>query len=306
MASSFNWDDLQAFLAIARTGRLTEAARSMSIEHTTLSRRITRLEAALAMKLFDRRPTGYSLTADGEALVVRAEAIEATAVGILSNHADPRIALTGVVRVGAPEAFGTYCLGGRIGELSRSYPGLMIELVAMPRAFSLSRREADVAIALSRPPSGRLHAQKLTDYELGLYGCTAYIEAHGSPKDRADLIHHRFVGYIDDLLFAPELDYFSSTFPGIDPSVKISNVITQMSATLGGAGLCILPCFMADREPSLKRVLPDTVRIMRTYWILCHSDMHNVPRIRVIMKFISEVVRDKRSMFLPTVTAKSR
>lgn len=300
MSTTFNWNDLQAFLAVARTGRLTEAARSMAIEHTTLSRRIARLETMLATKLFDRRPTGYSLTADGVALMPQAEAIETAAVGILSSRADPRIALTGTIRVGTPEAFGTFCLGERIGELSAAHPGLMIELVAMPRAFSLSKREADLAIGLSRPPSGRLHAQKLADYELGLYGSQDYIDAHGAPKDKADLPSHRFVGYIDDLVFAPELDYFSSTLPGIDPSVKISNVITQMSAIIGGAGLCILPCFMADRENRLKRLLPGAVRIIRSYWLVYHSDMHNSPRIKVVTKFIADAVRDKRAMLLPT------
>lgn len=304
MSQPFNWNDMQSFLAVARTGRLTEAARSMAIEHTTLSRRIARLETVLASKLFDRRPTGYSLTPDGVALMPRAEAMETNAVGILSNRGDPRIALTGTMRVGAPEAFGTFCLGDRIGVLSVAHPELTIELVAMPRAFSLSKREADLAIALSRPPQGRLHAQKLTDYELGLYGSLQYLEAHGAPKDKAGLAGHRFVGYIDDLVFAPELDYFASTLPGLEPAVRISNVITQMAATKGGAGLCILPCFIADTDPQLKRLLSGTVRLNRTYWLLYHSDLHNSPRMKVVTKFISETVREKRAMFLPRQAGK--
>ena len=306
MGQSFNWNDLQAFLAVARTGRLTEAARSMAIEHTTLSRRIARLETVLATKLFDRRPTGYSLTADGVALMPAAEEMKTKAVGILSKRSDPWIALTGTIRIGTPEAFGTYCLGERISALSSAHPGLTIELVAMPRAFSLSKREADLAIALSRPPRGRLHAQKLTDYELGLYGSLTYLEAHGVPKGKSALTGHKFVGYIDDLVFAPELDYFASTLPGLEPSVRISNVITQLSSTIGGAGLCILPCFIADPDPRLKRLLSGMVRLTRTYWLLYHSDLHNSPRIKVVSKFITEVVREKRSFFLPNQSSNSR
>jgi len=304
MSQSFNWNDMQAFLAVARTGRLTEAARSMAIEHTTLSRRIARLETMLATKLFDRRPTGYSLTPEGVALMPAAEAMETNAVGILSNRGDPRIALSGTIRVGTPEAFGTYCLGERISALSAAHPELTIELVAMPRAFSLSKREADLAIALSRPPRGRLHAQKLTDYELGLYGSLQYLEAHGAPRNKSELANHRFVGYIDDLVFAPELDYFASTLPGLEPSVRVSNVITQMSATIGGTGLCILPCFMADPDPRLKRLLSGTVSLIRSYWLLYHSDLHNSPRIKVVSKFISETVREKRAAFLPSQAGK--
>jgi DNA-binding transcriptional LysR family regulator len=127
----------------------------------------------LATKLFDRRPTGYSLTTDGVALMLEAEEMERNAVGILSNRGDPRIALTGTIRIGTPEAFGTYCLGDRISVLSCAHPELTIELVAMPRAFSLSKREADLAIALSYAhPRHGLSRPAITAVE-ELADCTA-------------------------------------------------------------------------------------------------------------------------------------
>lgn len=298
--AAHRWDDLQAFLAVARSGRLTEAARRMGIEHTTLSRRLTRLEGALGAKLFDRRPTGYSLSPEGEALLPRAEEIERAALGIWSDRVDPVAGLTGSVRIGTPEAFGTFCLAPRIGEFAAAHPGLSIELVATPRVFSLSKREADLAIGLSRPATGRLHARKLGDYELGLYGSAAYLGRHGAPESRSDLQHHRFLGYIDELVFSPELDYFAAALPGLDASVKISNVITQMMATISGGGLCILPCFMADRQGELVRVLPDAVKVVRTYWLLTHSDMLKLRRIRATSDFIGSVVRAARPAFLPS------
>lgn len=300
MGTTHRWDDLQAFLAVARAGRLTEAARAMGVEHTTLSRRITRLETALGAKLFDRRPTGYGLSAEGERLLPRAEEIERAALSIWLDRVDPAVGLTGSVRIGAPEAFGTFCLAERIGDLSALHPGLSIELVATPRAFSLSKREADLAIGLTRPATGRLRARKLGDYELGLYGAPAYIERHGRPEGQADLQRHRFIGYIDELVFSPELDYFTAALPGLQPTIRISNVITQMTATRSGAGLCILPCFMADKHSDLVRLLPESVRITRTYWLLTHADMADLKRITTASDFIATVVRAARSAFLPS------
>jgi DNA-binding transcriptional LysR family regulator len=221
-------------------------------------------------------------------------------LGIWSDRVDPIVGLTGSVRIGAPEAFGTFCLAERIGELSAEHPGLSIELVATPRAFSLSKREADLAIGLSRPATGRLHARKLGDYELGLYGGTGYLARNGVPENQADLHRHRFIGYIDELVFAPELDYFEAALPGLQPAIKISNVITQMSATSAGAGLCILPCFMADRRSDLVRILPEGVILVRSYWLLTHSDMLSVKRIKVASDFIGSVVRAARPAFLPS------
>ncbi|MDB5592037.1 LysR family transcriptional regulator [Enterovirga sp.] len=300
MLPSPRWDDLQAFLAVARAGRLTAAARRMGIEHTTLSRRIARLESDLGTPLFDRLPTGYDLTVDGQALVPRAEEMERAALGIWSGRPGSETDLSGTVRIGTPEAFGTFCLAERIGELALTHPGLSIELVATPRAFSLSKREADLAIGLSPPVTGRLHARKLGDYELGLYGSRAYLDRCGTPSTPDDLKTHRYIGYIDELVFSPELDYFALALPGLEPSIRISNVITQMTATLSGAGLCILPCFMADRQHELVRVAPKSVRILRAYWMLTHSNLRKLRRIRVAADFVGTIVKDARAAMVPT------
>ena len=299
MPAQHRWDDLQAFLAIARAGRLTEAARLMGVEHTTLGRRITRLEASVGTRLFDRRPTGYRLTPEGELLLPRAEAAEHAATLVWSGGIGDETTVSGTVRVGSPEAFGTFCLAGRLEGLAVRHPGLVIELVAMPRSFSLSKREADVAIGLSRPPVGRLRAARLTDYELGLYGSAAYLDRHGRPERLAELRYHRLIGYIDELVFAPELDYFAEALPGFGPTIRISNVVTQMVTVEGGGGLCILPCFMADARPGLVRVLRNVVAITRSYWLLSHADTTDVRRIRVVIDFIRACVQDDARRFLP-------
>lgn len=299
MPAQHRWDDLQAFLAVARSGRLTEAARLMGVEHTTLSRRLARLEGSLGTRLFDRLPTGYRLTLEGEQLLPRAEAAEHAAALVWSGDIGDGLEASGSVRVGTPEAFGTFCLAGRLERLAVRYPGLTIELVAMPRNFSLSKREADLAIGLSRPSVGRVRAARLTDYELGLYGSIDYLAGAGIPDTLADLKHHRLIGYIDELVFAPELDYFAAALPGFEPTIKISNVVTQMMAVEGGGGLCILPCFMADTRAGLRRVIPGGVAITRSYWLLSHTDTGDIRRIRMVGDFIRACVQDDLSRFLP-------
>ena len=165
-----DWNHLQDFLAVARTGRLTAGAQRLGVDHTTLSRRIAALEAALKARLFDRSPQGYALTAHGERLLVRAEAMESLMLSAQSEVGEADLSVSGVVRIGAPEGFGSYFLAPCLPQLAEQHPELEIQLVAIPGVLSLSKREADVAIALSAPREGRLISKKLTDYSLSLYG----------------------------------------------------------------------------------------------------------------------------------------
>lgn len=212
--------------------------------------------------------------------------------------ADGDLALAGAVRIGAPDGFGSSFLAPRIGTLCERHPDLEVQLVAMPRVFSLSKREADIAISLSCPQEGRLFARKLTDYRLRLYGTRAYLDGRPPVAGRADLRGHSFIGYIDDLIFAPELDYVE-TIGEIAPRIKSSSLVAQLKATLSGAGLCLLPCFIAAGEPALVPVLPDEVTITRSFWLIVHEDLRSLARISMTADFIAEAVRREQALFLP-------
>ena len=297
--AEFNLNDLGAFLAVVRDGRLTAAAKRLKLDHSTLSRRIMALEAALETRLFERHPSGYVLTGAGERLVVEAEAIETRALTIRARVSDGALDVTGSVRIGTPEGFGTYFLAGQIGPIASLYPGLEIEIVANSRAVSLSRREADIAILMARPDTGRLHARKLTDFELGLYASPAYLAANGPVGTVDDLSGRRMIGYIDDLLPTPEHNYLQG-FSGVaEPQIKASDIITQFTMAVAGVGLCVLPCFMAQGHGGLVRLLPDRVRITRSYWLVVHSDIRELGRVRAISTFIAEAATAARAQFLP-------
>lgn len=295
--AEFDWNNLRAFLAVARTGRLTAAAARLSLDHATVSRHIAALEGALKARLFERAPTGYTLTAQGERLLATAEGVESLTLAAEAEVKGADLSLAGTVRIGAPEGFGSYFLAPRLAALADLHPELEVELVAIPGVLSLSKREADIAVSLSRPREGRLLARKLADYGLGLYGAPAYLDSHPPLRTRADMSAHRFVGYIPDLLYAPELDYMDAPDARIAVRLRSSNLIAQLRATLAGAGLCVLPHFIADQEPGLRRVLPDQVGLTRAFWLLTHADLASVARVKTVAGFIADAVRlDKQRL----------
>ncbi|MFN6980257.1 MAG: LysR family transcriptional regulator, partial [Gemmobacter sp.] len=152
-----DWDDLRIFLAVARGESLSAAGRSLRIDAATVGRRIARLEAALGAVLFRRSAQGYALTEAGARLMdhaLRAEAAMLTALGAVRGGDAP--GLSGQVRVGAPDGCANYLLPQVVAALAAANPGLEVQIVALPRVFNLSRREADMAIAVSPPAAGRL------------------------------------------------------------------------------------------------------------------------------------------------------
>jgi DNA-binding transcriptional LysR family regulator len=295
--AGFDWNDLKGFLAVARSGRLTAAAARSGVDHSTLSRRLGALEHGLKAKLFDRSPSGYTLTEQGRRLLPIAEEMERLAIGAGEAVGGTASAVEGVVRIGSPEGFGSYFLAPRAGALKARWPALTVQLVAASAVFSLSKRDADIVVAVSRPPAGRLSASKLIDYDLALYAAPSYLQTAPPIRSAADLEAHRFVSYIGELLHFPELDFLQHVAPGGAISVESSNLVAQLKATLAGAGLCVLPAFLAGEEKGLVRVLPDDVCLTRSLWLIVHQDLAELARIKAVVRFIKEEVEASRAVF---------
>jgi len=297
--SRFDWDDLRFFLAVARVGRLTVAARRLGADHATVSRRITALEDALKAKLFERRPQGYALTEHGERLLSKAEAIETQALAVSSEIGGADLALSGTVRIGAPDGFGTMFLAPRTASLAQQYPDLELQIVAMPRLLSLSKREADIAISLAPPKEGKIVARRLTDYRLGVFATQEYLDANKPINEPDDLQDHTVIGYIDDLIFTPELDYLDEVSKGMRAKLQSSSLVAQMKAALAGAGVCVLPYFVAAADQRLIQIMPEKATFTRSYWLIVHADLKDIARIRATMDFLVREVKAARQEFLP-------
>ena len=291
-----NWDDYRHFLAVARTRTLSQAGQLLGVDHATVGRRVKALETSLAAKLFDRSPQGYQLTDAGQRLVEIAEAMETGAIHAQAEIGGQSKVISGVVRVGAPEGVATYVLTDIAIELCRKHPRLELQIVAMPRTFSLSKREADIAIAVSAPTSGRLKYRKIADYTLHLYGTKAYLDSHPAIETIEDLKKIRGIAYVPDLIYDKELDYIPLVGPDIKPHLTSTSVHVQLEATLAGGGVCILHDFMARRYPELRRVLPEQVHFQRSFWFIVHEDYARLERMRVVSDAIIEGIRARVAM----------
>jgi DNA-binding transcriptional LysR family regulator len=298
-SSQFTWDDLQFFLAVARTGQLSTAARQLRSSHATVSRRIDRLEFALKVKLFERNPRGYVLTAMGNRFVETAEKMEQETERLRADLTTGAMAQRGVVRLSAPEGFANFFFATVLPQFAERHPHLSLELVTIQQIMSLSRKEADITVVLDEPKGGPYYAEKLTDYYLQVYGSRDYLAANAPVVSREDLLLHPFISYIEEMIFAPGLDYLGDVHPRIKPQFQSSSIFAQLTATRNGLGLCVLPYFFASRYPELECVLPDEVDLSRSYWITCHQDQKQAPRVRAVIDFLREAVTWPDARFIP-------
>lgn len=291
------WSHLQTFLLLARTRRLAAAGRRLHVDHSTVSRQVAALEDALSVRLFDRRDEGFFLTPEGERLFAAAEQMESLMLDAHSEIVGKDLEITGTVRLGAPDGLGVGYLASRLARFAAAQRGLTIELVAVPRVFNLTRREADIAISLTRPAKGRLVGRKLTDYKLKLYGARSYLASRSPIRKPADLLLHQMIGYIEDLTFLPELSYLHEIHPSLQPGFASSTMMVQMEAICAGAGIGVLPQFLAVRNKELVCVLPDQIELVRTFWLCVPVDLRRLARVRAISDFIADQIRQESSLF---------
>ena len=284
-----DWDDLRVFLAVARDDGLSRAGRRLGMDPSTVGRRVARLEEALGRALFVKSPQGYLLTPEGARLIPHAEAAELALTGAADALGQPGD-LTGQLRIGAPDGCANYLLPQVAAGLCDAHPGLEIQIVALPRVFNLSKREADMAIAVSQPRAGRLVVQRLTDYNLHLAAHEDYLRAHAPIQVPADLRGHRMIGYIPDMIFDRELDYLAET--GMESAQLTSNSVSvQMQAVRAGAGLGIVHDFAIPFCPGVRRVLTAQVSLTRSFWLIRHADDRRSQRMNRLADALAQGIR---------------
>jgi DNA-binding transcriptional LysR family regulator len=301
-----DWDNLRYFLAVARAGKLTAAARRLGQDHTTVGRRIASLESAFQSKLFERRPDGYRLTEVGQRLYENVGALESSVWEIQRNIAGRTQRVEGLVRIGAPDDFGNVFLAKRIGELQGLHPGLKIELITSPSGFSVSKREVDIAVGIERPVEGRLFVRKLTDFEMRLYATGDYIDTHGPIDGAPDLARQMWIGSVSDFNSAALLDAATGLDGTPASRFACSSFAGKLAAAVSGAGVAMLPRYVADLETSLTPVLPDVAQATQAYHMVVHADLRDLPRVRTVASYIAQKVIEARACFVPSLARSSQ
>lgn len=284
-----DWDDLRLFLAVARAESLSGAGKQLRLDPATLGRRIARLEEALEARLFVKSPQGYALTDEGSRIMAHAERAEQAMSGVAEELRGTQ-GLTGQIRIGAPDGCANYLLPQVLATICDENPGLEVQIIALPRVFNLSKREADMAIGVSRPETGRLSVQKLTDYRLHLAASRSYIAAHPAITAPGDLRAHRMVGYIPDMIFDKELDYLGHL--GAETVALASNSVSvQLNWLRHGAGVGVVHDFALPAAPELQRLIPDQVSLIRSFWLIRHADDGRVDRLNRFAALLVQSVR---------------
>ncbi|GEA08056.1 LysR family transcriptional regulator [Alteromonas sp. KUL42] len=292
-----NWDDMRLFLGLARNGRVAIAAKGLKVDPTTLIRRVKKLEDSLNCNLFELTKKGYVLTSQGSELVRYIEKAEHYFLEAQNELSDERSHLAGTIRVSVSEGFGSWFLAPLLPDFKAQYPGICIELVATSGFLNLNKREADMAILLEKPSKGLLVTQKLTDYELYLYTHETLVQS-AKPKSLHDLRHFNLVSYVPDLVYAPQLKFIEETALSQLSALRSTSINAQHQMLVNGAGVGILPKFIAEHQAGLVRLLQQDIHIKRTFWLASHKETYTQAKFQAFSSWLLEKVQFNRSRFV--------
>ncbi len=284
----YNWDDARIFLAVARAGKINAAAEQLNLTTITVSRRIAALETRFKTVLFTRLQTGVELTDIGRNYFMIFERAEREMLSA-SAMADEVELKLGTVRLAAPDGLTLGLIAPKISKLCQKHPSLNLELVPLSRHFSLSKREADLAVMIGKPKGNRLHSFPLAKYHLGLYASKSYLENNGTPEKEDDLAGHSLIGFVDDLIISEELNYTKDIWSGWENHISIHSAMGQIEAVRAGAGIGVLHEYLVRLDGDLVPIMPER-NISRSYWLVIHENMKRIPRIQFVANFLQEIV----------------
>ncbi|MEQ8294009.1 MAG: LysR family transcriptional regulator [Roseovarius sp.] len=284
------WDDLKVFLAVARAESLSRAGRLLKLDPATVGRRVARLEASYGAPLFAKSPTGYALTDAGQRLMTHATRAEQAVEDAADDMAGQAAGISGQIRIGAPDGSANFLLPQVCDRIGRANPGLEIQIVALPRLFNLTRREADMVVAVSPPTAGRLTVQKIADYRLHLAASEDYLRDAPPITSLDDLNDHRIIGYIQDMIFDKELDYLGEA--GLTRVDLASNsVAVQMGWIRQGAGVGIMHDFAMPFFPGTRKLLTDQLSLTRAFYLVRPADDRRLDRLNRFAQSFCEAIR---------------
>ena len=284
------WDDLKVFLAVARAESLSGAGRILKVDPATVGRRIARLETSLNAALFAKSPQGYALTNEGQRMMDHAMRAEQEMTAAFAEVGGQGQQLSGQIRLGAPDGMANFLLPQVCAGIVEQNPDLEVQIVALPRIINLSKREADMAIAVSAPTAGRLTVQKLTDYQLHLVASRNYLEKAAPLNTRADLRHHRIVGYIQDMIFDKELDYAAEA--GLERVDLASNSVSvQFSWIRQAAGIGVMHDFAIPFSRGLVKVLENEISLTRSFYLVRHAEDRRLERLNRFADALTRGIR---------------
>ena len=284
-------ENLRYLLEVARTGRLRDAAARLQVDETTVSRRIGRLEQELGVRMFDRTPQGWRPTEPARLIMPHAEAVESSVSRALEAVGSGAGDLNGTARILAPDGFGANILLPGLRPLLDAHPGLSVEVITATTHDLITARDFDVAVTLERPSPRAAAVRHLADYELRCYASREYLDRRGTPETVDDLrSSHDLIWYVDALLDVLPLRVLDELLPRAHARLQTTNITGQHSAARAGLGVALLPAYIGDADDDLVGVLPEQLRISRTYWLVAPRELADLRRVREISAALASLV----------------
>jgi len=284
-----NWDDLRLFLAVARSGSISGAAKQMGVQHSTISRRMRQLEEKLGARLIERKTGGYELTLAGQDVKEAANKIEREVLAVDGSLLGKDKTLVGSLRVTALNNMASTVLMPFFARFSEMHPNVDLHIMVSNMDASLSQREADVAIRLTNSPTETLIGKRIVTVASTIYGSQAYLE-----KMRSQGSEPKWIGV--------ECCGFHKTWTKQACDEDLHNFVSDdtlltHSAIREGLGISILPCFMGDSDPLLKRYKEPDPTYNLGLWILLHPDLKRTARVLAFRDHMISTINDKKDLF---------
>lgn len=287
-----NWDDLRFFLAIAHSASLSEAGRRLGVSQPTVSRRLAAMEARLGVSLFERSERGHVLSAAGSDILETAEHVEEEITSIGRRIYGRDSGVSGSLRITCTDVMANRYLIGKLARFAADHPGIDLSISCSLQHLNLSRREADVAVRITNHPPETLVGRRLAKVAVGIYGAatSAAGEDAGNPIEGRD-----WIGWQDETYNRMMI---AALYPGARIRHRADDMLAIAAMARAGLGLVILPCYVADPDPGLRRVVPEPITEgLMDLWVLSHPDLRRAARVRAVTEFIAECVTADRALF---------
>jgi len=288
-----DWNDLNLVLAVCRSGTLSGAARALGVNHSTVFRRINAIEKSLGVRLFDRQPDGYAMTEAGEVVARTARRI-ADEVDTLDRQLLGRdLRLEGLLRVTSPQGIALKILNERLSAFCVRHPGIQMDLVITSDALKLSRREADIAVRVTRQPPDNLIGRRICKFRFAMYASRKYLRQHGDEP----LEEHQWILTDDGFDQLPPALWKRKAHGAARVVFASNSTIATIDAAKRGLGVAPLPCFIGDGEAGLSRLGDPPEELTRDLWVLTHPDLRNTARVKALMADLVDALEAARSSF---------
>lgn len=283
-----NWDNLRYVLMVANKGSIAAAARELSVNRTTVLRRINAFQENLNCRIFERAKSGYILTPEAEKMLEAAQEVENTLFDMQRQIAGRELRLEGVLRVTTTDTLMVSVIGPHLAEFNRKHPHIVVNMVMTNSILDLNRRDADIAIRPTKTPEAHLVGRRLADIRFGVFAAESYLKSRGQLK----LSSHKWIGFDSSLLSTPPGRWFDSNVPAGNVCLRGDSFVAIKVAAENAMGLALLPHYLGEGSSLLQPLVASISELTTGLWLLTHPDLIRSARVHAFMDHFEQALSE--------------